>query len=80
MTKEQKIATLKSQYPTITKQINDEIVEITGKDYQTLLSDWADVQLNREAKEAEAETKATAKSDVLDRLGITEDEAKLLLS
>jgi len=80
MTKEQKIAALKLQYPTITKQINDEIVEIKGKDYQTLLSDWADVQLNREAKEAEVEAEALAKSALLVKLGINEDEAKLLLS
>ena len=32
------------------------------------------------AQEAEAETKAQAKAALLDRLGITEDEAKLLLS
>jgi hypothetical protein len=32
------------------------------------------------AKQNEAETKALAKSALLDRLGITEDEAKLLLS
>ena len=30
--------------------------------------------------EAQAEAKATAKAAILDRLGITEDEAKLLLS
>lgn len=34
----------------------------------------------REAKQAEAEAKATAKAALLDRLGITADEAKLLLS
>lgn len=32
------------------------------------------------ARKAEAETKATAKAALLDRLGITEDEARLLLS
>lgn len=32
------------------------------------------------AREAEAEAKATAKAALLDRLGITADEAKLLLS
>jgi hypothetical protein len=34
----------------------------------------------REAQLAEAEAKATAKAELLERLGITEDEAKLLLS
>ena len=32
------------------------------------------------ARQAEAEAKATAKSALLNRLGITEDEAQLLLS
>ena len=32
------------------------------------------------AQEAEAEAKATQKAALLDRLGLTEDEAKLLLS
>jgi len=33
-----------------------------------------------ETRQAEAEAKATAKAALLDRLGITSDEAKLLLS
>lgn len=33
-----------------------------------------------EAHKAEAEAKATAKAALLERLGITQDEAKLLLS
>ena len=38
------------------------------------------IKANKADEIAEAKTKAIAKSDVLDRLGITEDEAKLLLS
>ena len=37
-------------------------------------------QIKWEAEKAEAEAKAQAKVDLLERLGITEDEAKLLLS
>ncbi len=36
--------------------------------------------IEAEAKTAEVEAKATAKAALLERLGITEDEAKLLLS
>jgi hypothetical protein len=36
-------------------------------------------QVAEEAREAEAEAKATQKAALLDRLGITEDEARLLL-
>ena len=35
---------------------------------------------NEQTRQAEAEAKATAKAALLDRLGITADEAKLLLS
>lgn len=37
-------------------------------------------ETQRLAAKAEAEAKAQAKADLLDRLGITADEAKLLLS
>ncbi len=61
-------------------QNDNEKIELTG----SALADFLDVQKEiREAelaKEAEAETKATAKAALLDRLGITADEAKLLLS
>jgi len=38
------------------------------------------VQAKYAAEQAEAETKAQAKAELLERLGITEDEAKLLLA
>lgn len=41
--------------------------------YKTDQEKWA-------AKKAEAEAKAASKAALLDRLGITEDEAKLLLA
>jgi len=40
----------------------------------------AQAEADRLAAEAEAEAKAQAKADLLAKLGITEDEAKLLLS
>jgi hypothetical protein len=36
-------------------------------------------QTEQSAKQAEAEAKATAKAAILDRLGLTADEAKLIL-
>ncbi len=36
--------------------------------------------INSAARQAEAEARATQKAALLDRLGITEEEAKLLLS
>jgi len=40
----------------------------------------AQAELDRAAAEAEAATKAEAKAALLTKLGITEDEAKLLLA
>ena len=44
------------------------------------LSNLESVQTGAAKEKIEAEAKAQAKADLLDRLGITEDEAKLLLA
>ena len=44
------------------------------------IADIAARELEQAQSQAEAEAKATAKAALLDRLGITADEAKLLLS
>lgn len=58
-------------------ETQEEIVrEATDAELAQLAKDQAEAQ----AKKDEAEAKAIAKAALLDRLGITEDEAKLLLS
>lgn len=57
----------------------------TGEELERELNDIEFVQYQSDqaaqiARQAEAEAKAAAKAILLDRLGITEDEAKLLLS
>lgn len=79
-TKTQKIAQLKAEYPTLSKGINDEVVELDAKEYEALIAEWADIELAKEAAEAEEAAKVIAKAALLERLGITEDEAKLLLA
>jgi len=56
----------------------DEVIdrEMTNAEYAIYEADQAAYL----AKQAEAEAKATAKAALLERLGITQDEAKLLLS
>ena len=56
----------------------DEVIdrEMNAAEFAQYKTDQAEAQ----AKLAEAEANATAKAALLDRLGITEDEAKLLLS
>ncbi len=56
----------------------DEIIdrEMTDAEFAKYESD----QAKYAAQKAEAEARATAKAALLNRLGITEDEARLLLS
>jgi len=80
-TKQEIIADLKLEFPTL--RIGDDdngYTDLSAKDYEATISQWADAKLNRLVKEAEAKTNADAKAQLLQRLGITEDEAKLLLS
>lgn len=80
-----KIAELKAKYPTL--KTGDDLtgyVELSADEYEQKITDWANAELAQEAaladELAKAEAAATAKKALLDRLGITADEAKLLLS
>jgi len=80
MTKQQLIEQFKLDYPTLTKQSDDEVITLDQDEYEATIDAWADAQLLKLAKQAEAEAKATQKAALLERLGISEDEAKLLLA
>ena len=81
ITKKEMIAQLKSEYPVL-KTGNDEngYTELSNDEYELTISNWADAELAKIAEEAEIEANAAAKAALLNRLGITEDEAKLLLA
>jgi len=55
-------------------------IELTAEEVAALEAAAAEAQAQQEAAEEEARAKATAKADLLAKLGITEEEAKLLLS
>jgi hypothetical protein len=57
-------------------QIDDEVRDATADEIAEIEAREAEI----ETKQAEAEARATQKAALLDRLGITEDEAKLLLA
>lgn len=80
-TKKEIIAQLKSDFPTL-KTGDDEngYIDLPIDEYEATISSWADVELAKIAAEAEAEAKAIAKAALLERLGITADEASLLLA
>jgi predicted nucleotide-binding protein (sugar kinase/HSP70/actin superfamily) len=82
-----------TEYPTLnkgeempTKVIVDcstgetSIVELTAEEIADLETARLAAEDQRKAEESEAAAKAEAKATLLDKLGITEDEAKLLLS
>jgi len=56
------------------------IVPLTAEEIAELEAAAAQAEQDRLAAEAEAATKAAAKQALLDKLGITQEEAALLLS
>ena len=83
MTKEELIAQLKSEHPVLTYGINDEVFEMTSEQYEETISNWADVRMAKAKAKADAETASianeSAKAALLERLGITNEEAALLI-
>jgi hypothetical protein len=79
-TKQEIITELKLEFPTL--RIGDDdngYTDLSAEEYEVTISQWADGRLERIAREAEVVTKATQRQALLERLGITEDEARLLL-
>jgi hypothetical protein len=69
----------KSDNEKILVQDGDTVIELTGEKKAAFLADrelWADQELERKTQ---AEAKATQRAALLTRLGITEEEARILL-
>jgi hypothetical protein len=79
MTKNDLIAQCKSENPKMFSTINGEQIELTGADYDAACEAWAEMRFQQLNLEAELADQALAKSALLERLGISEDEATLLL-
>ena len=80
-TKQEMINQLKLEFPTLRVGNDDDgYFNLSVEEYEATIAQWADAKLERLAREAEAEAKATQKAALLERLGITEDEARLLLA
>ena len=84
-TKAEAIAALKLEYLTLRSGSDESGYEdLSPTDYEATIEAWANNQLADEAKaaadEAAASKAATDKAALLAKLGITADEAKLLLS
>lgn len=79
-TKEQIIAEYKLENPKLYKGIDNEVFEMTAEEYESACNEYADIQLQIIEKEQEVLDKANQKQALLEKLGITEEEARLLLS
>jgi hypothetical protein len=81
MTKQQLINEFKADYPTLTKQVNDDVITLDQDEYEATIDAWADATLAKEAKQAEAlakaETKAAAQAK-LAALGLTVEDLTAL--
>ena len=78
MTLENKIAELKKSYPTLTKGVNDETIEMTAEEYEATITQWAQNLLDQENKKLEAEAAKTAAQAKLAALGLTTDDLAAL--
>ena len=60
-------------------QIDDQRIELTGAELEAFNADKAILQAEAQAEAEAKEAKQVARTALLARLGITSDEAKLLL-
>ena len=80
-TKIQIIKELKSEHPTL--RIGDDeqgYTDMIAEDYDAVINGWADNLIAEQEEVSKIESDAKAKETLLTKLGITSDEAKLLLS
>ena len=80
-TKEEIIASFKLKNPTLrTGSEETGYVDLTSEEYEATIEQWADTLIAEETKLTEEKQKATEKAELLARLGITAEEAALLLA
>ena len=61
-------------------QVGDERIELTGEALEAFLANRAQLQAAEAARQAELDAKAAQKTAILERLGLTEEELKVVLS
>lgn len=81
-TKQEMLEIIKAENPDGLRVGNDEegYTQLSQAETDAILDSWADARLAKEKALAEAKSTAEQKTVLLDRLGITAEEAKLLLS
>jgi hypothetical protein len=79
MTKQELINQFKLDYPSLTKQINDDVITLTEDEYEISIDSWADATLAKEAAKLEAEQVRLTKISAYQKLGLSESEIEALL-
>ena len=81
MTLEQMIADIKAENPNGLRIGSEEdgYTQLSDAEAEVIFADWAKARLAKLQTEADSQASTVAKAELLDRLGITADEAKLLL-
>jgi hypothetical protein len=81
MTKNQLITQLKKDFPTLREGSEEQgYIELSAEEYDARIEKWADNVLAKQAAEAAQVEAQIAKDALLEKLGITKEEAKLLLA
>jgi hypothetical protein len=78
-TKADLVAQCKEENPTMTALINGVETLLSDAEYEAACANWAEMRIAQIANEDAKAQVATDKAALLARLGITADEAKLLL-
>lgn len=79
MTKDELIAQFNLENPEIVATINGEKITLDLAEYEKTRADWVAMRLEQIKLENEIAATQTEKAALLEKLGISEDEAKLLL-
>ena len=79
-TKQDIVIELKKQNPTMVSTINGEEIKLIGDEYEEAIQNAAQMKLEQLLKEEEDNAKEIARAALLSKLGITAEEAQLLLS
>lgn len=78
MTKQQLINQFKADYPSLTKQINNDVITLDQDEYEATIDAWADATSAKEAAKLEAEQVRATKISAYQKLGLTEAEIEAL--
>lgn len=79
MTKQELINQFKLDYPSLTKQVNEDIITLDQDEYEATIDAWADAKLAKEAAKLQAEQARQTKISAYEKLGLTPAEIEALL-